>query len=393
MLKQVFNKDQLLKVLTPKDVSYWGLLPLYGDIETAAEKTVEYWKSTNLSTQPLKKHRVSGKIVYTPARSEDALSIKLLDRFIRRIYKVRQSDRNRIVKQLITLLKDSTDTNLIRIDIKNCYESIPLENLINKFSDELILAPECIKLLKNINNNLKTNHSQTGLARGLSISPTLAELYLERLDTAIMTHDDIIYSARYVDDIIVITSSKKQHEVIKHIENSVNDLGLSISKNPKKKYIGPTNTAEFNYLGYAFKVRARKNRPNQVEVKISDAKIKKIKSRIAISLYSHKKQRNFPLLKRRLEYISMLKIVKKGKNGDLLAGIANNYQHVTDDFECLKKIDGFLCHHTRNPRFSLTKKEQEKIRKISIYGNARKKNIGKFSNKQTIQIMRAWKNA
>ena len=89
----------------------------------------------------------------------------------------------------------------------------------------------------------------------------------------------------------------------------------------------------------------------------------------------------------------MLKSVRKGKNGDLLAGLAHNYQYVTDDFECLKPLDGFLCQQLVNPRFGLNQQEQDKIKKISIYGNVRKRNVGKFSKKQTAKIMRVWKNA
>jgi len=298
-----------------------------------------------------------------------------------------------MVRQLITLLKDSGNYHVLRLDIKDCYETIKFEYLINKFEDELILSPECIKLLNGIHIDLRCNHGMHGLPRGLSISPTLAELYLETLDKKMASHPDVVYSARYVDDIIVLTPAGKESGVQTYIEALMDKMGLSLNKNTNKYYSAPSKEAYFDYLGYSIKVAPKKNKPNEVTVEISKSKLNKIKSRIAISFCDHKKQNNIPLLKRRLEYLCMLKRVRKSKNGDLLAGLSHNYQYVTDAFECLKSVDGFLCQQLANPRFGLNQQEQEKIKKISIYGNTRKKNIGKFSKKQTAQIMRVWQNA
>ncbi len=53
-------------------------------------------------------------------------------------------------------------------------------------------------------------------------------------------------------------------------------------------------------------------------------------------MHENSKNKDISLLKRRVEFLSLLKTVKKGKNGNLLAGIAHNYQYTTDNFECLK---------------------------------------------------------
>jgi hypothetical protein len=389
MLKQVFDTDQLSKVLSRR----WNLLSHYGDVKTALKHTVQYWKSHKLILSSFEKRTVKRKPVFVPANMEDAFAIKLLDRFIRRIYKVRQSDRNRIVRQLKTLLKDSGNYHVLRLDIKECYETIQFKNLINKFEGKLILAPECIKLLNGIYSDLQNNHKMHGLPRGLSISPTLAELYLERLDKKIASHPDVIYSARYVDDIIILTPEGKERGVETDVEAYMNEMGLTLNRHRDKYATVSSRSAKFDYLGYAIKVEPKNNEPNKVTLKISRSKLKKLKYRIAISFSDHKKQNNISLLKRRLEYLSMLKSVRKGKNGNLLAGLAHNYQYVTDEFECLKPLDGFLCHQLSNPRFGLNQQEQDIIKKVSIYGNTRKRNVGKFSKSQTVQIMRVWKNA
>ncbi|RUO26596.1 hypothetical protein CWE09_07800 [Aliidiomarina minuta] len=393
MLKQVFDREQLSKALTPNDIWQWNLLPDYGDVETAIAHTVQYWKSHDFVLSLLEEKKIKGKAVFIPSTMEDFFSIKLLDRFIRRIYKVRQSDRNRIIRQINTLLKDSGDYHVLRLDIKNCYETIPFQSLINKFESELILAPECIKMLNAISADLLGNHNMLGLPRGLSISPTLAELYLEELDKNIMSNPNVIYSARYVDDIIVLTPAGKQEKVQSDIVSAMTELGLSLNDNTEKYYSGPSKSAMFNYLGYLIKVESKKDKPNKVDLHISRSKLDKLKSRIMMVFLDHKKQRNILLLKRRIEYLCMLKSVRKSKNGDLLAGLANNYRYVTDEFDCLKTVDGFLCQQLSDPRFSLTQNEQAQVKRISIYGNTRKRNVGKFSKNQTLQIMRVWKNA
>lgn len=393
MLKQVFDREQLSKVITSSDVWQWNLLSGHGDVETAIYNTVHYWESNNLAIFSLETRKAKKKTVFIPAIMEDAFAIKLLDRFIRRIYKVRQSDRNRIVRQLITLLSDSGDYHVLRLDIKDCYETIQFEHLINKFEDELILAPVCINLLNRIHNDLRKNHGLNGLPRGLSISPTLAELYLEILDKKIASHPDVIFSARYVDDIIILTPAGKEGGVQNDIRTFMNEMSLTINGNTDKYYSGSSKSAEFDYLGYFIKVEPQNQKPNKVTLQISQSKLNNLKSRIILGFCDHKKQNNINLLKRRLEYLCMLKIVRKGKNGNLLAGISHNYQYVTDCFECLKPLDGFLIQQLDNPRFGLNQKERDKIKKVSIYGNVRKGNIGKFSKKKTVEIMQVWKNA
>ncbi|MBY6108359.1 RNA-directed DNA polymerase [Ferrimonas balearica] len=392
MLKQVFDKEQISKVLTPSDVQKWRILSNHDDIESAISSIENYWRKNSLALLPLQQKIVKKKPVFSASSLEDNLSIRLVDRFIRRVYKVRQSDRNRIVKQLLSLLKDSGDHHVIRLDIKDCYESIPLIKMINKLEDDLILAPECIKLLNFIHSDLKSNYQFEGLPRGLSISPTLAELYLESLDNSIASHPSVIYSARYVDDIIIIVPKGQESNVEKEIKTITEELNLKINEGTKKYYSEQTRTANFDYLGYSIKVSAKNRKPNEVEVVVSSSKLNKIKYRITKSFCDHKKQRNIGLLKRRLEYLSTLKSVKKGKNGDLLAGIAHNYQYVTDDFKCLKDIDGFLCAQLRSPRFGLSVAELNKINKISFYGNVKGRKIGNFSKLKTVQIMRVWKD-
>ncbi|EGR1125069.1 RNA-directed DNA polymerase [Vibrio cholerae] len=366
---------------------------MFGDVDTALERTIGYWKDRGIYLSPINAKLINGKTVYTPSRVEDSFAIKIVDRFVRRIYKVRQSDRNRIVKQVITLLKDSGEYHVLRVDIKRCYENIVFDNVIVRLQNDLILSPECINLLSDISRQLKSRFSFSGLPRGLSISPTLAELYLEEFDKRIAESTDVIYSARYVDDIILITTDSKKDYVLKYLINTLSEMGLELNDGENKKFSGSSSNAKFDYLGYSISVISKNDKPNKVDVTISESKLQKLKSRIIMSLLENSKNKDISLLKRRIEFLSLLKTVKKGKNGDLLAGIAHNYQYTTDNFECLKSLDGFLLKQLQNPRFGLSSLEINKIKKISFYGNAVKRNVGKFSRKKTTKIMQIWKDA
>lgn len=89
----------------------------------------------------------------------------------------------------------------------------------------------------------------------------------------------------------------------------------------------------------------------------------------------------------------MLKVVKKGENGDLLAGIAHNYKFVTDSFECLKKVDGFLFNQLNHHRYNLCPQHKNRVERTSIFSNVKNSKIGNFTKTQTSEIMRAWNNA
>lgn len=88
----------------------------------------------------------------------------------------------------------------------------------------------------------------------------------------------------------------------------------------------------------------------------------------------------------------MLKTVKKGPNGHLLAGIAYNYQLVTDNFESLKTIDGLFLNQIKEARFSIPILDRLRIEKISFFSNAKNKKIANFTKNKTSEIMEIWIN-
>jgi hypothetical protein len=391
MLKQTFDNAAIIRVLSSEDVSRWSIWDDINKKEDSIKALVESIKTKNFEISPLKCEIKRNKPTYQATNIEDVLSIKLLDRYIRRIYKVRQSDRNRIISQVKTLLKDSGDYAVLRLDIEKCYESMDFEKTIHKLNDDMILAPNCMRLLHSILEYCKTV-GINGLPRGLAISPTLAELYLEPIDKFIKQFEGVVYYTRYVDDLFILVDKNIEQKLLDELKIKLSEITLSLNNSVEKRYIGSSKNANFDYLGYSFKVSPVNRNPNKVEVIISPAKLNKIKQKVAKSLSEYKLTTDIRLLQQRLNYLTVIKVIKKSKNGVLLGGIAYNYRYVSDSFNCLKALDGFLMKMINSPKYGFTPSNIAVLSKISFYGSVKHKKQGKFTRKKASLINKAWKN-
>lgn len=135
---------------------------------------------------------------------------KKIQENIKNTYKVRQSSRYAILSQLINLLEDNCPKYVIRTDIKNFYESIPQKILLEKINNDYLLSIKTKKFINQIFESYNGLTGQTdadiaiGVPRGIGISAYLSELFMRNVDNQIQELDDLIYYARYVDDIIAI---------------------------------------------------------------------------------------------------------------------------------------------------------------------------------------------
>lgn len=393
MLKQLFDEQSILKVITGKDIWRWKVLENYKNPEDAAKQIAENWSTHGISISSLTISNIKRKPTFRTQNLEDTLAVKLVDRYIRRIYKVRQSDRSRMVKQLITLLQDPGEFSFIRFDIENCYESIHFSSILSKLKNDLILSPTCIDILEQVNNYCEKAH-MIGLPRGLSISTTLAELYLENLDSKLSANEDITYSARYVDDCIVMTPSEQTFTTKAFISDTLEQLNLKENPLKSSTYQANPTGKSIELLGYSLTSNAQSKKANKVTVKISQAKLNKIKSRVMLSFLSYKhssSSNKFKLFKDRIYFLSTLRVVKKAENGNLLAG--NTYNYALSDLNCLRKVDHFYHDilHKNQTLFSIT--EFSALRKIYFYSNAKNKKFMKITRKRASVLQQAWSSS
>ncbi len=390
MLNQQINQRQVLSVLDKKIAKKWKLLQ-YTD-GTQRNSELQYiidGLSSYITERPeFETHLFNNKEIVKPANYQTELLVRILDRVVRRIYKVSQSDRSLQICCVKKSLAEKGEYQLLRVDIKDFYETIPFDSMISKINEDMILEPKLLNFLTSISKEL-IKIGVTGLPRGLSLSSTFSELYLKDFDREIRSMDCVFLYTRYIDDICIGYIKSEYLNLKKSLKKELIALKLDINRGSDKYYKNDFKNCNFYYLGYNFKVDG-KSKKNIVNLSISEAKLKKIKQKIISCFIQYKKEDDFQLLKQRLFYLASNKDIKKTKNGNLRAGINYNYKYVTDEFMCLRCLDALFYSQIQSNRYNFTNDEKDQLKHISFYSFARKNVTGKFSNKKSIKIAKAW---
>jgi hypothetical protein len=221
------------------------------------------------------------------------------------------------------LLEENSPFHIVKVDISSFFESVDKKELLHKCWDNPILSHLTKKIITNLLDDGQFKN-KSGLPRGLSVSATLSELYLEDLDKHIRKMEGIYYSARYVDDIVIFcipTATETQEKV----EEYITKMGLSINKSKTETKKNKTDKYPIiiDYLGYRFS-----KSENGVSVDIAPNKVKKIKTRIIKSFLSYVKDGNFYILEKRLQFLTgnfSLDSKSKVEGEPLKTGIYYNY--------------------------------------------------------------------
>ena len=164
----------------------------------------------------LEKIDIPGNVsLYTiPNSPEQYFAIKQVERNLNRLFSIKQANRQAIVEQVIVLLNDGFPKYVLKTDIKGFYENIEHAPLLRRINADNLLTPFSRKILIQILTSYKDkSFTSKGIPRGIGVSAYLAELYMRDIDREIKDLNDVIYYARYVDDIIIIFSPK-------HVSNS-----------------------------------------------------------------------------------------------------------------------------------------------------------------------------
>lgn len=319
---------------------------------------------------------------------------KKIQENIRDTYKVRQSSRYAILSQLINLLEDNCPKYVIRTDIKNFYESIPQKTLLEKINNDYLLS---IKTKKFINQILESYNGLTGqtdadtaigVPIGIGISAYLSELFMRNVDNQIQELDDIIYYARYVDDIIAIfvpQSKKLDDSYLKkyliRIKEIVEKEKLFINEEKTKEYnlldsLSSNNLKNnsINYLGYEIGSEIESNK-KQLVIELSKNKIDKYFKRIKLSFenFSEKKHHNrkkaFKLLSARIKYLTSNTKLRNNKD-KVFVGIYYSNPFLNSD-KSLEKLQDELDENINQAE--LTDKQKQKIKAYSFIDGFKKR--------------------
>src|SRR5690606_24101140 len=282
--------------------------------------------------------------IFSLINVEDDFALRKINDTIKRLYKVKQADRNLIVKQIIVLLQAAIPMSIIKLDLKQFYESIDRNWILNKLKDDALLSVNAINILEQF-FNLPDFNGFTGLPRGIGISATLSELYLRDFDRKVNRLDNVYFYARYVDDIILFTTESPKLVIEKIKQNGLLRQPLTFNDKKTKIFEVDNDTGvnikelKFEYLGYKFvftdscKKSKSEFKDKEIVVTIASKKVKKYKTRIVFSFLDFLKNNDFELLEDRIKFLTGNYPIKMNPSeGTILyAGLYYNYPFINDE--------------------------------------------------------------
>ena len=228
------------------------------------------------------------------------LVLRKLYNNIKRIYGVEPANRNQIVHQIVSLLKEDSPKWIVRLDVRHFFESINRNRLMERLMENGRLNYQSISLLKNLFSH-PSFIPEVGLPRGLSISSVLSELYMKYFDLEIRRMDGVFYYARFVDDIIVFCSNMKtQANIWAKVPDILSQIDLQLNPNKSYKWDSQQQKVKLTYLGYTFLLKGKKD----VEISIAEKKVDMIKTRITKSFVRFAKDGDFERLKNRIKFLT-----------------------------------------------------------------------------------------
>ncbi|MFC3115746.1 antiviral reverse transcriptase Drt3a [Cellvibrio fontiphilus] len=233
---------------------------------TSLEESIS---NSHFQFSPFQRGKINGFQYISAGSLENRLLMRKLDDNVKRIFRIKSSNRNSIVWLTKYLAEEKTKFYVLKLDLKSFYESIPHAEVIKKIQENNLLSNGSKTLLTKYLDTI-ASHSQGGLPRGICLSSTLSEYYMQPIDKRIKEIDGIYYYGRFVDD-IVIFCYRNPRDIYNQIKKIIK---LPLSLNSAKTRIMSSekndgyNDIDFDFLGYRF----RKN--EQLEVDIAKKKNK-----------------------------------------------------------------------------------------------------------------------
>jgi Reverse transcriptase (RNA-dependent DNA polymerase) len=347
----------------------------------------------------------SGKTAYSIEHNAASyFAVKQIQYNFQKLYKVKQSNRYDIVRQLTKILDNNFPKYLIRTDIHSFYESIPTDKILAKINNDHLLTHISKKIIRGILKEYnRLSGSTVGIPRGVGVSAYLSELHMRDFDKAIMNHPELAYYARYVDDIVVVfypNAESNTSDYLSFIRSEVRneEIGLELndgenSRDNKTELIDLSAPSEkkLEYLGYQFVFGAPGCKP---KLHLSDKKIARYKKRIDLAFVQHathtKTDKNAAdkiLVKRLLFLSGNTRLVGNKKNA--LVGIYYSNSLLAEDSDSLVKLDNYLRSKVNAINECWLKR---RLKKISFKDGFMQRSFARFSTKQLAEIVRVWKH-
>ncbi len=338
---------------------------------------------------------------------------------LKNTFKVEMSNRHSIMTSLKHLLNTKMPMYLIRTDVEGFFEHIPQDKLWEKLYNNNLLTYKTKSLIKQILNTYESLKDASvtpllGVPRGICISSFLSEIYMQDLDRNIKSRKEVIFYARYVDDIFLITTSIYPYEKIEDyycdLVKMFLEYGLSLKSTDDVSKCQLIDVTKINnscptivyYLGYNLKLQYDKGLITKYD--LSDKKIVKLKQRIdnAFRHFENLCKKNIKQARRDL--LDALKLITSNiklyntKSGVKVGLYYNN--DLLDVFDGLNDVETHLKSKsinilsTRKPIFKTSIEEtnfknklKRKIDCISFQKSWKEKRFYSFTIDRIIEIL------
>ncbi len=278
-------------------------------------------------------HGDSGKEVYPVKKDAPSyFAMKQLQHNINKTFKVKQSNRYLITRQVQLLLKDNYPKIVIRTDIESFYESVSQSKLLDLINDNQLLSPKSKGLVKRLlysyneltNQLLICENERKGIPRGAGVSAFLAELYMRNIDNKIKRLPNVSYYARYVDDLVVLFMKDSKTEEVtckKEIKKIVNEYCLTLNEKKTETFdLSKSNPHKINILGYEFLIKENKYNGTYLSQNKKEKYLLRISKSIDdyLSLKKYFEKEATKLLIHRFNYLTKNTRLHKPKRGLLI---------------------------------------------------------------------------
>jgi hypothetical protein len=347
------------------------------------------------------------------------LILRSISKYLSLRYNLFPKNRDRIVKEVIETLCDSTPMYILRRDIKSFYENIPTNHTKRQLLNDSFIPCRTKNYLTSFFSTFCL--SSIGIPRGAGLSTILAELSMRDYDKKVRGIKGIYKYFRYSDDILIfsykppeIVSAELEAKLppgLKFNLTKSTDVIVCCTKNDQK------TTKSIEYLGYKFSFSdfCGDKKPRSINVSIADRKLAKFKTRVILALKNFSKNGNFDLLYDRLRFVSSNYFAYRHgassiKNSLYVkSGIYYNY-HLCGtykgesyaEYNCneLKALDAFyhsiLFNSSSDHSGEISHLEASKVsklRRLSFYKGYKNKMTVRFLPDRVQQIKEVWRNA
>lgn len=332
----------------------------------------------------------SDRKVFIPT-IRDRLVLEYLKDRIKQKYRITFPNRDNIIKSIQLKLDSNMNFYIIRLDIKQFFNSIPQNILLSRIKEKSLLSSHEYYILKELFKKFKH-----GLPQGISISNVLSEIYMESFDQELKKiHNRINYYCRYVDDILLIFNGNLSNNEINDIKEKITSIfkqhQLRINEDKMKFTIFPlaktrdTDSQSFEYLGYKFFILNKK-----IYYTISDNKIDRYIEKLKRCFQDFIINRNIELLINRLDFLTKRNaIIKKeqfitrtkkiGYNKKrIYFGFMENYNLISkeEQTKIANKIDRIILSEINNVKnilnsnlYNISSKDKRRLYSISLTRN------------------------